>query len=181
MGLKDKRGWLFKECTGEDLVPVAQVNEVLVNTTYDGLLKILREYLLSNRLFVVGDLPCLENFVTTMDILTNDSLKWTAMLLLRRKTPLFLPILVVEKTDALMDAFEKFFHPPLDRGEMESIYTMFLIATEPYCRKSKESVLFGTGDVETKVDLLIRGYLAKRIPIYTAFSTRKIAEEPVIE
>lgn len=111
---------------------------------------------------------------------TNNPLKWTAMLLLRRKTPFFLPILIVDKTDALMDALKKFFQLPLDRGEMESIYVMFIITADPGCRKSEGGMLSGTEDAETKVDFLIRGYLAKRIPIYTAFSTRKIAEKPVI-
>jgi hypothetical protein len=129
--------------------------------SYDEMSKMLREYLLNNKLLVVSDSLCLEDFVERMDKLTNGSLKWTATLLLRREFPRFLTVIILEKTDALIDALEKCLGSVLDRDDIKSLYAMLLIAMEPECKKVNVHPLFDMGDVDTNIDILIRGFLVE--------------------
>jgi hypothetical protein len=132
-----------------------------MNITYDEMSRMLREYLLNDKLLVVSESRCLESFMANMDYLTNGSLKWTAVLLLRREPPRFLTIIILEKTDALMNALEKFLSSLLDRDDIESMYAMLLIALEPDCKYMNVYPLFDMGDVNTNIDVLIRGFLVE--------------------
>jgi hypothetical protein len=161
MRLRDKHIRCCQEPVKEKLASTSRVNEVFMNMAYDEMSRMLREYLLSNKLLVVSESRCLESFVASMDYLTNGSLKWTATLLLRREPPRFLTIIILEKTDALVDALEKFFGSLLDRDDIKSMYAMLLIATEPDCKNMDVYPFFDMGDVDTNVDVLVKGFLVE--------------------
>ncbi|MCI4408926.1 MAG: hypothetical protein JHC26_07520 [Thermofilum sp.] len=159
--MRDKQIQYCQKSLKERLAPISRVNELFINMNYDEMSRMLREYLLNNKLLVITESRCPENFVENMNNLMHGSLKWTATLLLRREYPRFLTVIILEKSDALMNTLEKFLDSLLDRDDIKSMYAMLIIAMEPECKKMHVYPLFDMGDVDTNIDVLIRAVLVE--------------------
>jgi hypothetical protein len=150
-----------------------QVNEVFMGTTYDEMFEALRTLLLSLKFLVIGNLPCIENLVAYVNAAVGGSASWTLTVIPRRVPPYFLPVAVTDKTHALIDAVNRVSGGLLSRDEADRAFGVVFIQNDLRCENPSTYFLISRGDIDAAVDTLIRGILAKPLPIYRACATER--------
>jgi hypothetical protein len=161
------------------LVSKEQVDDIFINTSYDETFNALRSLALGLKFIVIGNLPCLENFVAVTNALTRKQRSWTMTMILRKIPPYFLPILITDRTDELVNIVNKISGGSLDKSDIDKMFGIIFLQTDLDCKNPSTYYLFNNGDIGGTIDELIRGVLAKPLAIYKAHTTKRFTTERV--
>ncbi|MCI4408929.1 MAG: hypothetical protein JHC26_07535 [Thermofilum sp.] len=163
------------------LISKEQVDDIFMNTNYDETFNVLRTLVLSLKFIAIGNLPCLENFVAVTNALSREQRSWTLSMILRKIPPYFLPILITDRTDELINIVNKISGDTLDKSDIDKMFGIIFIQTDFDCKKPSTYYLFNNGDIDGTIDELIRGVLAKPLAIYKAYTTKRFTTEQVLK
>jgi hypothetical protein len=161
------------------LISKEQVDDIFINTNYDETFNMLRTFALGLKLIIIGNLPCLENFVAVTNALTSGQKSWTMTMILRKIPPYFLPILITDRTDELVNIVNKISGGTLDKSDLDKMFGVIFVQTDLDCKNPTTYYLFNDGDIDGAIDELIRGVLAKPLAIYKAHTTKRFTTEQV--
>jgi len=161
------------------LVSKEQVDDIFINTSYEDTFNALRTLALGLKFIVIGNLPCLENFVAVTNALTRGQKSWTMTMILRKIPPYFLPILITERTDELVSVVNKISGGSLDKSDLDKMFGIIFVQTDFDCKNPSTYYLFNNGDIDGTIDELVRGVLAKPLAIYKANVTKRLVTEQV--
>lgn len=165
--------------TDVGLISKEQVDDIFINTSYDETFNVLRTFALGLKLIIIGNLPCLENFVAVTNALTSGQKSWTMTMILRKIPPYFLPILITDRTDELINVVNKISGGSLDKSDLDKMFGIIFVQTDFDCKNPLTYYLFNNGNIDGTIDELIRGILAKPLAIYKAHTTKRFTTEQV--
>jgi hypothetical protein len=165
--------------SGTGLLSKEQVDDIFINTSYEDTFNTLRTLALGLKFIVIGNLPCLENFVAVTNALTRGQKSWAMTMILRKIPPYFLPMLVTERTDELVSVVNKISGGSLDKSVVDKMFGIIFVQTDSECKNPSTYYLFNNGDIDETIDELIRGVLAKPLAIYRAYATKRFVTEQV--
>jgi hypothetical protein len=161
------------------LVSKEQVDDIFINTSYDDTFNALRSLALGLKFIVIGNLPCLENFVAVTNALTGKQRSWTMTMILRKIPPYFLPILITDRTDELVSIVNKISGGSLKKSDIDKMFGVIFVQTDSDCKNPTTYYFFNNGVIDEAIDGLIRGVLAKPLAIYKAHTTKRFVAERV--
>jgi hypothetical protein len=162
-----------------DLISKEQVDDIFINTSYDESFNTLRTLVLSLKFLVIGNLPCLENFIAVTNALAKEPKSWSMTMILRRIPPYFMPILIADRTDELVGIINKISGDVLDKNDIDRMFGIIFVQTDLDCKNPSTYYLFNNGDIDGTIDGLIRGVLAKPLAIYKANVTKRFITERI--
>ncbi|WP_288005839.1 hypothetical protein [Thermofilum sp.] len=159
------------------LISKEQVDDIFINTSYDETFNALRSLVVGLKFIVIGNLPCLESFVAVTNALTREQRSWTMTMILRKIPPYFVPILITDRTDELVNIVNKISGGSLDKSDIDKMFGVIFVQTDLDCKNPTTYYLFNNGDIDGAIDELIRGVLAKPLAIYKANATKRFVTE----